>query len=42
MIGAVDITAAFFAIGVVAFVVGALLNLKLWLLGSESISSIIT
>ncbi len=39
MVEAVDIAAAFFAAGVAAFIIGALLNLRLWLLGSESIPS---
>jgi len=37
LIDATAIAASFFAAGVVAFIVGALLNLRLWLLGSESI-----
>mgnify|MGYP003928911409 CR=1 FL=1 len=37
MIDATTIAASFFAAGVVAFIVGALLNLRLWLLGSESV-----
>ncbi len=41
MFDAVTIAAAFFAAGVVAFIIGALLNLRLWLLGSESIPSTI-
>ena len=41
MIDAITIAALSFATGVVAFIVGALLNLRLWLLGSESILSTI-
>jgi len=41
MFDPVSIAAAFFAAGVIAFIVGALLNLRLWLLGSESIPSTI-
>jgi hypothetical protein len=39
MFDPVTIAAAFFAAGVIAFIIGALLNLRLWLLGSESVSS---
>jgi hypothetical protein len=41
LIDAITIAALSFATGVVAFIVGALLNLRLWLLGSESILSTI-
>jgi len=41
MFDAVTIAALFYAAGSIAFIIGALLNLRLWLLGSESIPSTI-